>query len=227
MSAGGSLLETVQALLERTYRMRTDLADIGRFVIGDAGFRRLYGGEVLVTSLGAGAALGAKTLVRETEREVRACIYYPDALILRLEEHPPQRGLHDGNVDEFATLVEELDHLLVVAERAQDEMPVSLFELELHANVSKHLVLARFLAGRGRPLDERSRAWLRYHLFHKASADDADPDVRDRYRDAQRWALRMVEAASRLRPARRVEALRRFHGATASGKIRLIRTIAA
>ena len=38
-----SLLESLQELLERTYRMDTGVLGIGRFVIGDEGYRRLYG----------------------------------------------------------------------------------------------------------------------------------------------------------------------------------------
>ena len=90
---------------------------------------------------------GARTLVRETDEGLRASIYYPDRLIRVLEQHPPQHGLCDANVDAFATLVEELDHFLMIVARARSGRPLTLFELELHANVSKHLVLSRFLAG--------------------------------------------------------------------------------
>ena len=61
-----------------------------------------------------------------------------------------------------------------------------MFELELHANVSKHLVLARFLAGSGRAArsSAAARAWLRWHLFHKGNAQrTTEPDVRARYRE--------------------------------------------
>ena len=89
--AGLSLLQGVQALLERTYGMRTRL-DASRFVIGDRGYRRLLA-EVEVAS-GAPES-GARTLVRETEDGLRAAIYFPDRMIARLEAHPPQRGLQD------------------------------------------------------------------------------------------------------------------------------------
>ena len=39
---GPSLLERIQGLLERTYDIRAPVSDIGRFVIGDRGYRRLY-----------------------------------------------------------------------------------------------------------------------------------------------------------------------------------------
>ena len=224
----GSLLEIVQGLLERTYRMSTGVREIGRFVIGDQGYRNLYR-EVRVVASGSGSSAGGqgtKTLVRETEEGVRACIYYPDDMIHCLETHPPQWGLGDENVDEFATLVEELDHLLCIAERSQENRPLTLFELELHANVSKHLVLSRFLSGSGRPPNGCRRTWLRYHLFHKGISGDEDAEVRARYLDAARWALRLLETSRWMTPARRIEMLRRFHGATARGKLELIERLA-
>ena len=227
MSAG-SLLDSVHHALERTYRIRSGVHEIGRFVIGDWGYRQLYraDGEHVGSDPGAHGQ-GAKTLVRETAAGLRACIYYPDAMIRQLEQHPPHTGLGDHNVDAFAVLVEEADHLLCIAERAVDGRAISFFELELHANVSKHLVLARFLAdGRGR-LDDLRRTWLRYHLFHKAAPSDPDPAVRQRYFDAARWALRLLDAIAGLRPQARLDALRRFHAASLTGKLELIRALAA
>ncbi len=225
---GSCLAEVVQDLLVRTYGIRVGLPDLGRFIVGDEGYRRLYGAGV---DLSAGSALGgadgARTLVRETPEGVRLSVYLPDSLVRCLEQHPPQRGLHDSNVDAFATLVEELDHLLCIAERAVEGRPVSLLELELHANVSKHLVLARFLAGRGRPLTGGQRAWLRWHLFEKEACCDPAPEVRSRYQEATRWAVRFLAALKPLRPAERVAALRRFHRASAAGKLELIRSMAA
>ena len=150
-----SLLSVVQRLLERTYRMRSGIADPGRFVIGDRGLRLFFSvpgdasiRQVVNSAPGSVRGQGARTLVRQTAEGIRACVYYPDDLIECLERFPPQRGVGEENVDAFATLVEELDHLLVLADRSRQHRPLTLFEMELHANVSKHLVLTRFLAGR-------------------------------------------------------------------------------
>jgi hypothetical protein len=143
-------------------------------------------------------------------------------MIRRLEERPPQRGLNDENIDAFAALVEELDHLLVTAERAHAGRGVSLLELELQANVSKDLVLSRFLSRRRQRLDPVRRAWLRGHLFHARTYCDDDPCVRGRYDDAARFALRFLRMLERLPVARRVEALRRFHRAPLQGKLEMI-----
>jgi hypothetical protein len=213
------LLEALCGLLRRTYALTAPLLPIGRYVIGDAGLRALYpNGEREVRS---GGGAGARLLVRDSSLGVRACIYYPDAVIRCLEEKPPQRGLDEDNVDAFAILVEELDHLLVAAERAHDGRGVSLLELEVQANVSKDLVLSRFLARRGRRLNKNRRAWLRYHLFDARTYCDDDPEVRDRYNEASRLALRFLRSLEQRPLGRRVETLRRFHRASLAGKLEL------
>lgn len=220
--AARSLLQGVQGLLERTYDMRTGL-DAARFVIGDLGYRTFY-----VEVRSGGPELGARTLVRETDDGVRAAIYYPDHLIARLEAHPPNRGLGEANVDAFAALVEELDHLLCIAEAAARGRSVSLLDLELHADVSKALVLARFLAGDPpRPLDAARRTWLRYHLFHKGEWAGANLGERARYREAARLALRFLDGLEKLGPGERLHTLRAFHAAGGAGKRELIERLAA
>jgi hypothetical protein len=220
-----SLLEVVRALLERTYRMRSGLADLSPFIIGDEGFRLLYGAETLVERAEAGAGGGARTLLRATDDGLRACIYYPNVMIRRLERFPPQQGLHEENVDAFADLVEELDHLLLVAERSSERRSVSLLELELHANVSKYLVLSRFLAGRASRLSAARRRWLLHHLFDKLQYRAEDRQILQRYRDAARWALRFIRRMATIEPAERIAALRGFHRATLQQKFRLIRSV--
>ena len=222
------LLEHVRRLLERTYGMDAGIDDLSRFVIGDRGLLELYqgrddGAEVV----GAAAAAGPRTLVRDTGIDVRVCVYYPDAMIDRLERNPPQRGLDDGNVDDFADLVEELDHLLLLGARVRTRRAVTLFELELHANVSKHLVLSRFLSGTRGRLHDRHRIWLRHHLFLKHRFCDERLSVRRRYEDAARWAVRFLDRIARVRRERRLGVLREFHRASAPAKVALVERLAS
>jgi hypothetical protein len=190
-------------------------------VIGDAGLRELYPMGLRVVRSEAGE--GARLLVRDTADGVRACIYYPDAMIRRLEARPPQNGLNDDNVDAFAVLVEELDHLLVAAERAHVGRGVSLLEMELQANVSKDLVLSRFLPRFGRRVDPARRAWLRHQLFGARTYCDSDPEVRERYDAASRWALAFLRTLERRPRPVRLDTLRRFHREPLAGKIALCR----
>jgi hypothetical protein len=225
-AAGPSLLETVRGLLERTYRMETDLGDLGTFVIGDEGYRRFYAGKQLHYRAASTPGLGAQLLVRELGSELLVCIYFPDDLIRRLESHPPQRGLDESNIDAFSIFVEEIDHFLLLAERAALGRSLTLFEMELHANVSKYLVLSRFLAGAQQVLDPLRRIWLRHHLFEKGRFDEDDAGLRRRYSDARRWGVKFLDALLTRGAPERIDSLRRFHDADAREKLLLIQSAA-
>jgi hypothetical protein len=217
-----SLLEAVRGLLERTYRISCGLDDLAPFVIGDRGYRALYGSPRVSCRVAAADDPSARTLVRETDEGIAACIYFPDDMIRRLESFPPWDGVGEENLGAFATLVEEVDHLLVIAERVRRGRPVTLLELELHAEVSKYLVLERFLAGAARRLDPGRRLWLRRRLFEDVRYSDREPGARERYREAARWAVRLIDGLNGLERAGRLEVLRRFHDAELGAKLRLI-----
>ncbi len=216
------LVDDLARLLERTYDIHSGVVPVGRFVVGDEGHRRLTDGRRVSQSVGAAAA-AARLLLRRLHGGPAwaAALYLPDALVARLERHDPRRGLDPRNVDEFATLVEEVDHLVTFAERAASGADVTLLELEWHAAVSKYLVLAHFagrIAGRRR-LDERLREFVLHHVFLKADYVDHDPAVRERYSEAHRLGLRFVRRLERRPPHERLAELRRFHRASARGKL--------
>ena len=225
-----SLLTSLQGIIERTYDLETGISDIGRYVIGDEGYRKIYGplaaGGGVVEKVGAAQAVsaepGARTLVRQSDTGALALsIYYPDRLIECLESNDPTRRLDDDNVDAFVTFVEELDHFLVIADRYRSAGVMSLLDLELHANVTKYLTLRMFVGKlrRAPRLSTGDSVWIRFHLFEKGEFAQADPDVRTRYRDAARLASRYVRRLDTMAPARRPRELRRFHRMTPQEKI--------
>lgn len=198
-----SLVETIKSIIEMTYGIRPVIGDLGPFIVGDTGFRLFYGTEA------ARPGPGARTLVRQSAAGVRAALYYPDALVSHLERFNPLLGLGDVNIDAFAVLVEELDHLLTVADRAVQGRPVSLLELEHHAGVTKYLTVLHFLGkqtGRRR-IAEGLRAWARHNLFERYSQEQGE----ERYRAAARLARRHVAYLETLSVEGRRSELRAFH----------------
>jgi len=194
-----SFLEQLQGIIERTYAYESAMPDLGAFVIGDRGARILYGLE-------EPAPLQAKLLLRaSSDGRVRARIYYPDALVRLLETHHPLRALHSGNIDALMTLVEELDHFLLLVDRAHKGTPTSLLEMEFQANITKVLVTRQILARHlSRPLQPAETHWIRWHVLDKGRFTAPEPHVRQRYTDARRLArgvlrhLDGLEAHSRL-----------------------------
>lgn len=211
-----SLLETLQSMIQRSYGMPPVIEDIGRFVVGDAGFRALY-----PETAGAGSAPdGARVLVRDAGASLRAVLYYPDALVRHLERFNPLTGIGDVNIEAFAVFVEELDHLLVLATRAVEGRSVSLLELEHHADVTKYLVVLHFLGkhtGRRR-VPETLRRWARHHLFERyAGGGDGG-----RYREAAHLARQYVDHLEALPVGRRHDELRTFQRRPFSETLRIV-----
>jgi hypothetical protein len=224
-----SLLGWLQGTIERTYSLPRNLVNAGHFVMGDAGLRRLQarGDRTLrVVGQGGGAGPGACLFLRPAAdgRPWRASIYYPDAMIERLEARPPTRGLDEKNFDDFAALVEELDHLLCVVSRLASGRPFSLLELELQANITKYLAAMRLAAGgpAGTAPAEDARAWVRWQLFEKGEFTDEDPQVRARYENARRLAARFLDRIETSEPRARLERLRAFHRGTHHEKLAML-----
>jgi hypothetical protein len=155
-------------------------------------------------------------------------LYLPDHLIRTLELRDPSRRLDAANIDAFAVFVEELDHLLLLASRSRGGPPLTMLEMELHANVTKELVVRHYLArlGRLRRLPPEAVAWVRHHLFEKRRFADPDPLLRRRYRDAARFAVRYLRHLDRLSPRHRVRSLRRFSRMSHHEKLRVIEAVA-
>ncbi len=201
-----SLLGTLKGFIERSYGMPAVIQDVAPFVVGDAGYRLFYGAE----EGSVPPAARARVMVRDAGPTLRASLYYPDALVRHLERCNPLAGIGDENIDAFATFVEELDHLLTLACRAAERRPVTLLELEHHANVTKYLVVLHFLGkqtGRRR-LPEGLRVWARHQVFERYGAGDGEDE--GRYREAAQMARGYVRFLESMPLGQRHAELRAF-----------------
>lgn len=222
-----TLLDLVRDLIVRLYALDGHCPNPAPYIIGDAGLARFYSGAEPRLKVGASMGL-ARVLVRPTDAgALRLAIYYPDSLIAALEARNPAVALCDGNIDAFAAFVEEIDHFLMIADRFLRGRELSLFELELHAFVTKHYLARHFLKRQQGGLDEGDEAWLAYHLFHKMEFTEADAEVRARYHDARRLAWRYLRELGRLTPRQRLWELRSWSDASAQAKVARIGSLEA
>jgi hypothetical protein len=213
------LVEVLKSIIERTYDIPPLIDDLAPFIVGDQGFRLLYA-ESGLERKGSGACI----LVRDETAPLRAAFYCPDSLVRHLETFNPLNGLGDVNIEAFVVLVEEIDHLLTLASRASESRPVTLFELEHHANVTKYLMVLHFLGkqtGRRR-VAEPLRRWARHHLFERYSGK---PGVEEaRYREAARLACQYLRVLEGLDPVEKRAEIRIFHRRTVAEIQRLVLT---
>jgi hypothetical protein len=213
------LVQTLKSIIERSYGMPRVIGDLGPYIIGDEGLRSLYDGRLAPEGEEHDRP---RLLVRGDGPTVRAAVYYPDALVRHLERFNPLAGIGDVNIDAFACLVEELDHLLTVASRASEGRQVTLLELESHAGVTKYLLVLHFLGkqARRRRLSEAHRRWARHHVFEKYSRDPDEEAAR--YRDAALTARRYVLYLETLPVPERHTELRAFQKRSFSETLRLV-----
>ena len=132
--------------------------------------------------------LPEKLLIRQQGDNVDLALYLDPELVGRLEQSDPTRLLHDDNIYDFWIALEGISHFLYVIYNVKYERGVSLFELELQAEVDKY-ILAALLVGQQR--DGNVPASLHYHLFRNVRFDERlNDDELHRSRSANELASR-------------------------------------
>lgn len=217
MNPPRSLVDVLKSMIERTYGLPAVIGELAPFIVGDQGYRMFYAEPGLEPD-----EAGARILVRDMGKPLRAALYCPDALVRHLETFNPLKGLGDVNIEAFAVLVEEIDHILTLASRASERRPISLLELEHHANITKYLAVMHFLGkqtGRRR-VAEPLRQWARHHLFERYSGKQGADEAR--YREAARLACRYLRILEALAPEDRRAEILTFHRRTIPEILRLV-----
>ena len=217
MNPTRSLVDVLKSLIERTYGIPAVIGDLAPFIVGDQGYRMFYAEPGQESE-----EAGARILVRDMGKPLRAALYCPDSLVRHLETFNPLKGLGDVNIEAFAVLVEEVDHFLTLASRASESRPTSLLELEHHANITKYLAVMHFLGkqtGRRR-VAEPLRRWARHHLFERYSGKLGVNEAR--YREAARLACRYLTILEALAPEARRPEILAFHRRTVPEILRLV-----
>lgn len=159
-----------------------------------ADLQALYGIEVapqvedyLVTDLAhfglpnglAMAGRDEQLLVAESDDALDLALYLRADLVERLEAGEPL------DLNSTCLLVEGVSHFLYLVSRAERDRAVTLFELELQAEIDKYLSLV------GLARDRRERRELFQRLFESVRfRSDLEPAERVRYQDANHYAAR-------------------------------------
>lgn len=105
-------------------------------------------------------------------------------ILSKLSQDNPAHRLHDGNLDAFFVLIEELSHFHLLINRAQLKQPISQLELEWQGEIDKILVSAIFLFEQ-----QKDPHWasLLHRLFSETTVIDLN---KIRYEEASRFAAR-------------------------------------
>lgn len=180
-----SVLRSFQRLLAGIYDVPVD-EDIARFVVTERAqlppeHRHTHTLEqVLVAS--DGDATGVS-------------VYLDPQLLARLADADPFDALNGDNLADYWTALEGVSHFLYIAWNAAHARPVTLFELELQAEIDKY-VSSLWLLKRQHP--KRFPVELHHLLFERSRVDPALAKERvGLYRRANRYASRFCRALAR------------------------------
>ena len=222
-----SPLEELHRKIEKAYGMDTGIEKVDQFIIGDKTYQRLYGDEKIATSVNSSIS-DAKVLIRQKTFPLRVSLYYPDSLIRKLEKHDPRLGVYDNNIDEVSVFTEELDHLLLIAQNYKNHTPFSLLALELHANITKYLVLSYFIAiqMRMQRLNSSLKNLLKHHLFEKDGKFHKSIPEGWRYAEANRLALKYINYLEKLDHEAFLLEIKKFNKLKSSEMTRYVEKVA-
>jgi hypothetical protein len=179
------LLGKLETMLHELYALEVGYA-VSDFLITD---------EAVARSLDTGGRnVDEKLLIAEADGEADVALYLDRELLERLDRHDPLTRLDADNLADFWAALEGVSHFTYYAWNATRDKDVSLFELELQAEVDKFVTTARLL----REQTGRDPAGLHGWLFDSPTlANDLDENERERYRRANRYAAKYCR---RLRP---------------------------
>lgn len=173
-------LQSLQQRLQSIYDICTE-HDVENFVFSDA---RLA--EQLDLSKQA-RQLPEKLLVHEHDEGLDVSLYLDQSILEQFQQDSPAVNLHSGNLTTFCIVTEGISHFLYLVWNAAREHHISLFELELQAEVDKYVMVAALLA-------DQSDGKLPHNLPH-VLFDQPHYDARLNHQEQQRY--RMANAYAR------------------------------
>lgn len=190
--------------------------DVEDFLITDAALARQ-----LDTSENA-REVKEKLLVRQTDEDLELTLYLDSEVVENLKKIDPERCLDDSNLEDFLIALEGVSHFLYVIWNANFCKPVTLFELEMQAEVDKYVTSKLFSLQQPHGINP---AALRTRLFGEPSFDQAlSDDELERYRSANHYAGRYCDQLENryevnFGGAAMLEELRRFYRLSQGDKV--------
>jgi len=172
------LLRKLEQMLHELYALEVGYA-VDDFLITDAALARRLDSN--------GRQVDEKLLIAEADGEADVALYLERELLERLDRHDPLTKLDGANLADFWSALEGVSHFTYYAWNAARDKSVSLFELELQAEVDKFVTTGMLL----REQTGRDPGGLHGWLFDSPTlAAELDEHERERYRRANRYAAK-------------------------------------
>ncbi|MDJ0833520.1 MAG: hypothetical protein QNJ69_08355 [Gammaproteobacteria bacterium] len=210
------LLNKLQTCLEHIYEIPSQFK-VQDFVIHDA---------MLAAQLDNSdnpRELPEKLLIHQNGENVDVALYLDEQILRRLEQLDPTAQLTNDNIHDFWVALEGISHFLYLTYHAFYKRAISLFELELQAEVDKYIMSAFLLGQQG---TEAMPDSLHYHLYRNVDFDQRlQADELQRYVQANELAGKFATFIAycinnRIASPKIINTLRRFYRLPQQQKIR-------
>ncbi len=170
------VLGQLQTLLNDLYALEMSY-DVYDFLITDA--------ELAGELDKGGRTVDEKLLIAEDADAASVSLYLEQGLMDRLQDNNPAHRLDNDNLEDFWKALEGVSHFTYYAWNASADKSVTLFEMELQAEVDKFIGTNLLLQQQGGNASPN----LHHCLFDLAQFDTRLNDEElARYRDANRYA---------------------------------------
>ncbi len=212
------MLNELQQQLEDIYEVDTHL-QVSQFLITDPALARQYDTSENPRST------NEKLLISQTHEGLDVALFLHSNIVQHLEQNDPLESLHDGNLHEFWVALEGISHFIYLTWNAQYDREISLFELELQAEVDKFITAILLYA---QQQEKQQPHKLLMKLFIKLQFDSAlQQKELARYTMANQYAYRYCEKLLSLFIKQRDEQylyneIRRFYRLTHHHKLKHI-----
>jgi hypothetical protein len=132
-------LRSLQQRLQAIYEIDTGY-DVQEFIFSDPQLAQQL--ETQTTS----RRIPEKLLVRQHSEGLDVSLFLHPDVLHKLTLDNPSDALHQGNLADFCTVTEGVSHFVYLIWNARHDRNVTLFELELQAEVDKYVMAAALLA---------------------------------------------------------------------------------
>lgn len=146
------MLDTLQQQLAQIYELDTELSVLD-FLITDPLVAQKYdnGPNARITD--------EKLLVCQNDEALDIALYINKDVLSQLEQNNPLDSLSDNNIHQFWIALEGVSHFNYLVWNARFDRPISLFELELQAEVDKFVVTIMLL-------EQQENIFLSRHIMN-------------------------------------------------------------
>ena len=178
------MLNTLQNQLEQVYEVDTQL-QVSEFLITDPQLAEKYDNSDNPREV------HEKLLLAQNDEHLDVALYLSNEIVDHLKANNPLESLNENNLHQFWVALEGISHFTYLTWNAQHDREISLFELELQAEVDK-FVMAIWLFSQQQ--DMQHPRHLLSKLFIKLQFDSALTEHElSRYTLANQYAYRYCE----------------------------------